>query len=260
MTWDLFYIFAAVSVLLSAAGALVAAFSEKRGGLAAALSVAGIAVLAAFITGMWISLGRPPMKTMGETRLWYSLFVSLTGLFVFLRWRFRWILSLSTVLSAVFCIINVLKPEVHDQTLMPALQSMWFIPHVTVYMMAYGILACSCLLALAGILKNDTRYLKSIDTLVYIGTALLFAGLLMGAVWAKQAWGNFWEWDPKETWAGITCAVYLLYIHLRLSSKVEKKMYFYIVIAGFLLMQMCWYGYQYLPSSENSMHIYNITR
>lgn len=260
MTWDQFYIFAAVSILLSASGALVAAFSDRRVGLASALSLAGAAALAVFVAGLWVSLGRPPMKTMGETRLWYSLFVLLTGLAVFLRWKFRWILPLSTVLSAVFCIINVLKPEVHDQTLMPALQSMWFIPHVTVYMMAYGILACTCLLAFAGLLKNDTRYLKSIDTLVYIGTALLFSGMLMGAIWAKQAWGNFWEWDPKETWAGITAAVYLLYIHLRLSSRTERKIFFYIVILGFILMQMCWYGYQYLPSSESSMHIYNITR
>lgn len=260
MTWDCFYIFAAAFVILAVSGALVALFSERKARAAFWLTAGAVAVLVVFIAGLWISLGRPPMKTMGETRLWYSFFVSVTGLAVFARWRFRWILPLTSVMASVFCIINVMRPEIHDQTLMPALQSLWFIPHVTVYMTAYGILACACLVAVMGLVKNDLHYLGVTDLLVYIGTALLFLGLLMGAVWAKQAWGNFWEWDPKETWAAVTCAVYLLYIHLRLSGKAERKMFFYIVIAGFLLMQMCWYGCQYIPASENSMHMYNISK
>lgn len=76
----------------------------------------------------------PPLRTMGETRLWYSFFMGIAGLLTYIRWKYRWILSFSTLLSTVFVIINLMKPEIHDQSLMPALQSVWFIPHVTVYM------------------------------------------------------------------------------------------------------------------------------
>ena len=260
MSWDSFHFFAITSILLSTAGAVLSLVSPGRGKPIRTLALAGIAVMAAFIAGLWISLGRPPLKTMGETRLWYSFFVLVTGYAVYSRWKFRWILLLTTVLAAVFSIINMARPEIHDQTLVPALQSFWFIPHVTIYMVAYGILACSFILALAGLIRNDMQYLESTDILVYIGTAMLFLGLTTGAIWAKQAWGNFWEWDPKETWAAVTCSGYLLYIHLRLSGKKNARTLYWILIISFLLLQMCWYGYQYIPASENSMHMYNISK
>lgn len=259
MNWDSFCIFASASIVLSFAGAAVSLLMPCRDRLASALFGSGAAVLAVFITGMWISLERPPMRTMGETRLWYSFFVSLTGLFVYRRWRFRWILLFAAVLLSVFNIINIFKPEIHDKTLVPALQSIWFIPHVTVYMMAYGILACAFILAVAGVASKKHLHLESMDNLVYIGCGLLFVGMFLGAVWAKQAWGDFWEWDPKETWAAVTCAAYLSYIHLRLLGVSGKKACIPVIV-GFLLLQMCWYGYQYLPSSENSMHLYNILK
>ena len=83
---------------------------------------------------LWEYLQRPPLRTMGETRLWYSFFMGIAGLLTYIRWKYRWILSFSTLLSTVFVVINLLKPEIHDQSLMPALQGVWFIPHVTVYM------------------------------------------------------------------------------------------------------------------------------
>ena len=60
---------------------------------------------------------------------------------------------LTTVMSLVFIAVNILRPEIHNRVLMPALQSIWFIPHVTVYMFSYALLACTFLLALAGLVK-----------------------------------------------------------------------------------------------------------
>lgn len=258
MNWEVFPYFAVVSIVLSLAGALVALFKPRQAFVAQVLALAGIGVLGVFVAGFWVSLGRPPMRTMGETRLWYSLFVMMAGFFVYRRWNYRWLLLFTTVLSAVFCIINMLKPEIHDATLVPALQSVYFIPHVAVYMFAYGILACSFILAVVGLFDKKNLYFDSMDNLVYIATGLLFLGLLTGALWAKEAWGDFWSWDPKETWAAVTAAGYLAYIHLRFTRASKSRWLYFVVVVSFLLLQMCWYGYKYLPSSGQSLHLYNM--
>lgn len=249
--------FVVVSAALFLGGAAVALLRMERSAAAQWLVLVGIGVLAGFIVAMWVSLGRPPMRTMGETRLWYSLFVAVAGLITYRRWHFRWIMLFTGILATVFNVINIAKPELHDQSLMPALHSFWFIPHVTVYMFAYGILGCAFLLAVAGLWYRRQEYLHSIDNLIYIGTALMTAGMLMGAIWAKQAWGNYWTWDAKETWAAVTWFCYLLYIHVRLVFPKRKVWLYVIVIVGFAMLQMCWYGYQCLPASQSSMHIYN---
>ena len=182
MSWDSFGYFAVVSMVLALAGALVALCRPNRTRTACWLTLGGIAALACFVVGFWVTLGRPPMRTMGETRLWYSLCVLIAGLLVYRRWRFRWVLLFTTVMASVFCLVNLLKPEIHDATLVPALQSVFFVPHVVAYMFAYGILACAFLLAVAGVADRRHSYLESIDNLVYIGTGLLFVGLLTGSV------------------------------------------------------------------------------
>ena len=131
-------------------------------------------------------LQRPPLRTMGETRLWYSFFMGISGLLTYLRWKYPWILSFSTVVGAVFAIINILKPEIHDQSLMPALQSPWFVPHVTVYMFSYSVLGCAFILACMGLYKHRENYLEAADKLVYAGLAFLTVGMLTGAIWQKQ--------------------------------------------------------------------------
>lgn len=255
--WESFIWFAAISIALWAGGAAVAGIAPGRKKTAAMLSLSGCVIFAIFIAGLWMRLGRPPMKTMGETRLWYSLFLEVAGLLTFIRWRYRWILSFSTLVSAVFCIINIVKPEIHDTTLMPALQSIWFIPHVTVYMFSYSVLGCAFLLACAGLIRHREEYLDSADNLVYAGTALLTIGMLTGAIWAKAAWGDYWNWDPKETWALITWGGYLLYIHLRLFGRCSHKTLYIVLILSFIALQMCWYGVNYLPAAQQSVHLYN---
>ena len=263
ITWDIFIFFAVPAIVCSVFASVLALCGKRKGG--AAFSVLSILVLAAFIGGMWTSLQRPPLRTMGETRLWYSFFAGISGLFTYLRWRYKWILSFSTVLSTVFIVLNIVKPEIHDQTLMPALQSGWFIPHVTVYMFSYSLLGCAFLIALVGLcrkcpadgkMNSCDDMLCSVDTLIYIGTAFLTFGMLTGAIWAKQAWGHFWNWDPKETWALITWLVYLLYMHLRLYRKGNARLLCSLIIFAFACLQMCWWGINYLPSAADSVHVY----
>ena len=267
MTWDYFIWFGICSVVLSAGGAISALCANdhwsvssvryrQRRGWAIALTSLSVSVLAGFIVLLWASLGRPPLKTMGETRLWYSFFALLSGLFTYLRWRYRWVLSFSTVLATVFVVINILKPEIHDQSLMPALQSPWFIPHVTVYMFSYSLLGCAFLIGLVRIFRKSDELFNAADTLVYVGTAFLTFGMLSGAIWAKEAWGHFWSWDPKETWALITWLSYLLYIHLRIYRKCSDRILCFLLIFAFACLQMCWWGINYLPSAADSVHVY----
>ena len=146
MSWEHFIYFAIAAVLLWGVGAW-AAWKNKTG-MAYATTVFGLLVFFSFILSMWISLERPPLRTMGETRLWYSFFLPLAGLIVYSRWKYKWILSFSTVLALVFICVNLFKPEIHDKTLMPALQSPWFAPHVIVYMFAYAVLGAAAIMAI----------------------------------------------------------------------------------------------------------------
>lgn len=124
ISWEHLIYFAVPALMLSAFAAWCS-YREHRA-LALSLALVGIAVFGVYIALMWHSLERPPMRTMGETRLWYSFFALIAGLIVYLRWRYRWILGFSTILATVFVIINLLKPEIHNKSMMPALESPYF--------------------------------------------------------------------------------------------------------------------------------------
>ena len=191
INWDNFYVFAAVSICLWLIGAVFALRSSTRSKTAIGFTSGGIIVLAVFITGLWLFLQRPPLRTMGETRLWYSFFMGIAGLLTYIRWQYRWILSFSALLATVFVIINLMKPEIHDQSLMPALQSIWFIPHVTVYMFSYSVLGCAFIIALTGLFRHKEEYLHTADNLVYAGIAFLSIGMLLGL--GKRSMGKLLE-------------------------------------------------------------------
>ena len=256
MSWEYFIYFAIIAVLLWTSSAILAWLDKRTWSITTTL--AGLLVFFAFILGMWLSLERPPLRTMGETRLWYSFFMPVAGLIVYARYHYKWIFSFSTVMALVFICINLFKPEIHSKTLMPALQSPWFAPHVIVYMFAYALLAAATLMAIWGLIKKNEDLLPSIDNLVYIGWAFLTTGMLFGTLWAKEAWGHYWSWDPKETWAAVTWLAYLVYIHFRLARPAKHKVAFWTLIVSFCLLQMCWWGINYLPSAQgSSVHTYS---
>ena len=262
-SWDSFIYYAIAALLFWALGAYTA-WRQKAPWQAYVLTAVGILVYFAFILQMWIALERPPMRTMGETRLWYSFFLPVAGVIVYSRWKYRWILSFSTVMAAVFICINIFKPEIHDKAMMPALQSPWFAPHVIVYMFSYALLGAAALMALWLLFVRKPRALTPdetalTDNLVYVGLAFLTVGMLFGALWAKEAWGHYWAWDPKETWAAATWFCYLIYVHFRLCRPREHKTALWLLIIGFVLLQMCWWGINYLPSARaTSVHTYGM--
>lgn len=146
---------------------------------------------------------------------------------------------------------------------MPALQSPWFAPHVIIYMFAYAMLGASAITGgyLLWIKKSlsDTKEIFLCDNLVYVGLSFMTLGMLTGALWAKEAWGHYWSWDPKETWAAVTWFSYLSYIHLRIGMHNKRRVSLYILLLSFVFLQMCWWGINYLPSAQgSSIHTYNM--
>jgi len=260
LSWDEFPFIAIPAALCWLAAGLLAcrrARSPRSIYVVDALSLIGIVLFAAFIAAFWNTLSRPPLRTMGETRLWYALFLFIAGYITYRRWNYPWLLLLSAVMSTIFIAVNLLKPEIHSIALMPALQSFFFIPHVIVYIIAYAIFGVATLAA--GVLlvrrnDNDTELLAFTDNLVYIGFGFLALGLLFGAIWAKDAWGHYWSWDPKETLAFITGASYLIYIHLRHHRWKDRRVIWALPIA-FILLLLSWFGTTLFPGS--SLHLYS---
>lgn len=227
------------------------------------LLVIGILTLVLFIVNLWLILERPPLRTLGETRLWYSLFLSIIGFIFYVRWKYYWFVVFSFSVSAVFLFLNIYFPENFNKTLMPALHSAWFVPHVIVYIVAYATLGALSIVAIKQLIdvKNHKPLnhitVQQADNLVYLGFSFLTMGLLFGALWAKEAWGHYWTWDPKETWAFLTWAVYLIYIHARIRNSMKSTTALWILAFAFVVLLMCWFGVNYLPSAVNSVHTYS---
>ena len=253
--WDIFPLFALVAALVAVVGAVFAA-RDAHSTTARALLWLAAAAVGAFIVLLWCVLDRPPMRTMGETRLWYSFCLFVSGAFTYHRWGYRWVPSFATMLATVFMAVNCFKPEIHDSSLMPALQSVWFIPHVAVYMFSYALLGCATLMALYNLFSRKDIS-ADVERLLYGGVAFFTVGMLTGALWAKEAWGEFWSWDAKESWAAVTWLLYLLAIHLYRLGRGGRKVVAVVVTVAFLSLQMCWYGVNYLPTAKQSVHIYN---
>ncbi|MFT4070961.1 MAG: cytochrome c biogenesis protein CcsA [Dysgonamonadaceae bacterium] len=262
MTWNSFLYFALPAVLCwLGAGSLI--YKKNKTTFSEFLMVLGIFIFAGFIAVLWKSQERPPLRTIGETRLWYSFFLSLVGYITYRHWKYKWLLSFSALMACLFVFINIFKPEIHSKNLMPALQSYWFVPHVTVYMLSYAMLGAATIAAIIQLFRMksnkplDTNLLKLIDNVVNVGFGFLIIGMLMGALWAKEAWGHYWSWDPKETWAFVTSAAYLAFIHLRLQKR-SLIVAMWMLPLAFILLMITWIGVNYLPSAQNSIHVYGM--
>ena len=123
---------------------------------------------------------------------------------------------------------------------MPALQSPWFAPHVIVYMFAYAMLGAAAVMAvyLLWIKKKtpEEREMELCDNLVNVGLAFMTLGML------------------AATWLG-----YLCYIHFRMNRRQKVRTALVGLLICFVLLQMCWYGINYLPSAQGtSVHTYNL--
>ena len=98
--------------------------------------------------------------------------------------------------------------------------------------------------------------LESFDNLSYrfigLGFPFLTLGIISGSVWANQAWGSYWSWDPKETWALIAWIVFAVYLHTRITRSWQGKKPAYIATLGFFTVWICYLGVNFLGKGLHS--------
>jgi ABC-type transport system involved in cytochrome c biogenesis permease subunit len=139
----------------------------------------------------------------------------------------------------------------------PALQSYWLVLHVTLSFIGESFFVVAFICAIYYLASRNEERRKSLDRLTYstiaVGYPIFTAGaLIFGAVWAQTAWGTYWSWDPKETWALITWLIYTAYLHTRFVKKFRGKVSAVLAIVGFAFTMFTFFGVNYLLAGLHS--------
>lgn len=210
---------------------LLAALTRKR-----FIFIAALTLHTLLLIGRCYILSRPPVSNMMETILYVPWIAALTALFS----KHTFAGSLSATALLLF-----LPPHQTFETVQAVLDSSyWLTIHVLLIVGSYGILIFSGILAHFYLLRAN--YFDTLLKTLYIGTALLIVGTMLGGVWAAQSWGRFWDWDPKEAWAFISALIYLAFLHAYKFRKITKRTLAVGSIIGLLTISFTWYGVNYI--------------
>lgn len=137
--------------------------------------------------------------------------------------------------------------------MMAALKSPWLSVHVFTAVIAYSSFALATGLAIISLFKvGNIDYDYYIYRIVALGFTMLSFCIITGAIWAEQAWGTYWSWDPKEIWSLITWIIYAVYLHLHRKPDWKGRNSSIVVIIGFLLVLFTFFGVNYLMSGLHS--------
>jgi len=142
----------------------------------------------------------------------------------------------------------------------PVLKSAWLQAHVLTVMVGYGCFCVAAGISLTSLGTSDAALSMRADMrrLVEIGFPWLTLGILTGAMWAHNAWGRYWGWDPKETWSLITWLWYLALLHVGRPSDKHSRQFNWLVLAGFGLVLFTFVGVPWLARwlSLDTLHGY----
>jgi ABC-type transport system involved in cytochrome c biogenesis permease subunit len=138
------------------------------------------------------------------------------------------------------------------------MRSPWFVPHVLACFLAYAALAVSFIIGLVRIIGTDRAddMDRRLHGTIFAGLALLTLGMLMGSMWAWQARGDYWGWDPKEGWALVTWLIYAAYLHLRLVAGWNGRRLAWFAVAGFAAAVFTYVGMNFPPTAASSLHLH----
>ena len=209
------------------------------------MPVIALLIVGALIALRWLSTGRPPMATAGEALLVCSFGALLVAVFA----RARSVERVALVSGGVLALVGIAMSWGLNITLPPALDSGWIVVHVATVMMAYALFLILGVLGVMRLIRREQDYSTAMRRLCCWGIVLLGTGIFCGAVWANQAWGRYWGWDPKETWALLTFAVYALPLHLKRLS--GRRMALYFTLAP-IVVAITFFGVSYLGPSLHS--------
>ncbi|MFW5426434.1 MAG: c-type cytochrome biogenesis protein CcsB [Methylophagaceae bacterium] len=184
-------------------------------------------------------VGHIPVSNLYEVFILFAIITSLLYLFYERRYQTRSLggfVLLIISAAVVFQLWYTFGKGAHEiQPLVPALQSYWMKIHVPANFVGYGAFAMAAMIGVAYLLKSHQQThnqrgllatslpdLVIMDDLMYKSIALGFAfftlATILGALWAAEAWGGYWSWDPKETWALIVWLNYAAWLHMRMSK------------------------------------------
>lgn len=195
----------------------------------------GAVVLNAIVVfNNWLVNGYVPFVSMYQVLTFLSLVFAPIYLFVKYRHEGGWMKGCFSAASAV-CMTGVCfmsgKGVWHFP---PALQSIWFVPHILVYMIAYSLTAVACMLTIYSFFAKSREPAvieKGVYNLAVTAFPFMTMGMLFGAVWANAVWGDYWTFDAKENWSLVTWLMLCLYLHFRKDAKLEKYAKWFVILA-----------------------------
>ncbi len=250
-------------------------FKARTLGVLGTLTTAcGTVLLAAAIGLRWhesyqLGTGHAPLTNMYESLVFFSLCTSILYLFLERRYAMRSLGAFTLPLIAISMAYASFSSRIDDSIspLIPALQSNWLIAHVVTCFIGYGAFALAAALggmylikqafpAVKGDEAGKLPDLSTLDDLIHktliFGFIWLSAGIITGSVWANEAWGTYWSWDPKETWSIITWFLYALTLHARFTRGWNGNRIAWLSIAGFFAVLITYFGVNFFLAGLHS--------
>ena len=239
----------------------------KKNSIAYVIHFASFLVNAGLITVNWVHNGYVPFISMYQVLTFTAACFSITYLYAHFVNKEKWMARYFALCAGFVMIGSFFSYTTLTWYRPPALRSVWFIPHVALYMIGYPLCAVSFVLCLVKFYKTlcdrrkaeaDKADMKKYDVGIYNVVRLAFpfitSGMLVGAIWANEIWGQYWSWDAKENWALVTWLFYTIYLHCYRTPKLRKIMYVFAVL-GFLALLMTLFGINLFANS--SQHAYS---
>ncbi len=279
-----FLMFLVASLAYAAYNFLKKESLKKQVGYAGtALLFAGMLMMTVAILLRWRTAGRAPFSNMYESLILFAWSIAL----IYLVLEFVYKIRVAGVIAAVMTVVSIAAASFFDNTieaLMPALQSNWLAWHVLTCFIGYAAFAVSAAASLLylylkltgkasrladakdaaeaeSVGSSSSEILVAMQSFNYeavrFGFLFLGIGIITGAVWANEAWGTYWSWDPKETWSLITWIIYAILIHFKYVSGrfgVKDLNTFNAVcsIIGFIAVIFTYFGVNFVLSGLHS--------
>lgn len=245
--------------------------TERLGRLGSAFMVIGTLLLLAGVIFRGISADRVPWGNMYEFSITGTLAFSIAYLYALKKYQMRWLglpAAIAILLTLGTAVTLLYRPSA---PLVPALKSPWLVIHVSAAIISGGVFLLANFIAATYLILD--RYeqkgarpiwmqkfptLESLDNFSYRLIALVFPlwtfSVIAGAIWAEAAWGRYWGWDPKETWAFITWVAYAAYLHARVTIGWRgRKAAWLCLLAGSTFL----FNYVYINVWGTGKHTYS---
>ena len=211
-------------------------------------------------------VGHIPVSNLYEVFILFSMITALFYLYYEQRYATRQLgpFVLLVISAAVGFLLwyAVARDAAELQPLVPALQSWWMKIHVPAMFIGYGTFSLAAMVGSAyllksrGILADRLPALEVLDDVMYksisVGFAFFTVATILGALWAAEAWGGYWSWDPKETWSLIVWLNYAAWLHLRLMNGLRGRVAAWWALVGLLVVTFAFLGVNMFLSGLHS--------